>query len=484
MSLKKDNNETSSGTWLGGEKSITSRLVVFYSTLTAFILAAFAGYQYWKLRDNFNAIDRHFLQDEMGVISDIVVKPEINLDRLQQDIDDEYSELKGTFYYARVLGSNQGIIFESENMSDVLPVSVFQDELTVKARPDSGVKWEGPGNKYYYLMAEEVSVKGASNKKREVEVALDITSREQMLHNYRDNLIIFLILSLLIAILGGLLVTWNGLKPLRNITQKIKNISAERLDERLNSKKWPGELTEMARAFNKMFERLEESFNRLNRFSADIAHEIRTPVNNLMGETEVMLSKPRSKEEYREVLQSNLDEYRQLSALINNLMFLARASNTRIQLSVEKLDVAEVTQRMLNFYQVVADDKKINLSQEGDATVYADPVMFRRVIDNVLSNALRYTPENGSVSIQMEKEDDNNGVYIKINDNGPGIEDEHLKYIFDRFYRVDEARSSNKAGMGLGLSIVKTIMKLHKGDIQIESKSGFGTCVTLFFPYR
>jgi len=481
MSLKKEHNNMNLQAWFGNKRSITSRLVVFYSTLTAFILAAFAGYQYWKLRDNFNAIDRHFLQDEMGVISEIAVKPEINLGRLQQDIDDEYSELKGTFFYARVLDKGQGIIFESDKMSDVLPVSVFQDELTAKARPDSGIKWKGPGNKYFYLMAEEVSVKGVSKKVREVEVALDITSREQMLHHYRDNLITFLILSLLIALVGGLLVTWNGLIPLRNITQKIKNISAEQLDERLNPRNWPGELTEMAYAFNKMFERLEESFNRLNRFSADIAHEIRTPVNNLMGETEVMLSQPRSKEEYREVLQSNLDEYRQLTALVNNLMFLARASNTRIQLDVEELEVANVIQRMLNFYQVVADDKNISLSQEGEATVRADPVMFRRVIDNVLSNALRYTPEDGRVSVQI-KQDDDDGVHIEISDNGPGIEDEHLKYIFDRFYRVDEARTSDKAGMGLGLSIVKTIMKLHGGDIKIESKPGSGTRVNLYFP--
>jgi len=200
-----------------------------------------------------------------------------------------------------------------------------------------------------------------------------------------------------------------------------------------------------------------------------------------MGEAEVALSRPRTPEEYREVLASSLEEFSKLSRMIDGLLFLARAEGTERTITRGRFDARKEIDAVAEFHEVIAEEQGVRIVCEGNAMVQADPILFRRAVSNLLSNALQYTPRGGTVTVSAKSTEDL-GTEIRVEDTGSGIAPEHLPKIFDRFYRVDSARSKFPQGFGLGLSIVKSIMDLHGGAVDIRSQTSKGTLVTLKFP--
>jgi two-component system heavy metal sensor histidine kinase CusS len=237
-------------------------------------------------------------------------------------------------------------------------------------------------------------------------------------------------------------------------------------------------LQPLAIAFDQMLDRLEDSFTRLSRFSADLAHELRTPIANIRGETEVALTRPRSPGEYQKVLESSLGECERLSAIIDSLLFLARAEAADRSIQPARFDGRAEIEKIAEFYRPVAEERAITLTCTGNAEIDADPVLFRRAVSNLIENALRYTPEAGGISIGLAARDGD--VHVAVQDNGSGIAAEHLPRVFDRFYRADPARSPH--GSGLGLALVKSIADLHGGTAEITSEVSRGTRVTLTLP--
>lgn len=235
----------------------------------------------------------------------------------------------------------------------------------------------------------------------------------------------------------------------------------------------------MASAFDGMLLRLADAFARLTQFSADLAHELRTPINNLMGETEVALSRPRSAAEYRQILESNLEEYSRLSRTVESLLFVARAENTQIPLSKARLDGRTELEAVCSYHEALAEEKGIRLVCLGQGHLYADALLCKRALSNLLSNALRHTPAGGEIRLSLHEAVDG-AAEIAVQDSGCGIAAEHIPKLFDRFYRVDPARSEE--GTGLGLAIVKSIMDLHGGSVAVGSQPGGGTTVRLRFP--
>lgn len=296
-----------------------------------------------------------------------------------------------------------------------------------------------------------------------------------------EKIIIALLLSTLCAIILGNIVARNGLKKIRQFSAKMQKISVSSLHERIDLNDWPKELTTLAKEFNSMLDRLENSFTKLSQFSSDIAHEIRTPLHNLKGITELALTKEKSPAEYREILTTKLSEYDYLTKLVENLFFLARTDNGLITINKQELKSQIEITKILEYFQAVIEENQIIISCEGNALILAEPTLFRRAINNLLSNALRYTPPHGKIIIQI-KSISQKEVKISFQDTGIGIADENLTKLGDRFYRVDSSRSALSGGLGLGLAIVKSIMHLHKGKMQIESKLGVGTIVHLVFP--
>jgi two-component system heavy metal sensor histidine kinase CusS len=274
--------------------------------------------------------------------------------------------------------------------------------------------------------------------------------------------------------------------PVRKITAAAQRIRADALEERISAWHWPRELAALAAEFDRMLQRLEDSFNRLKQFSADIAHELRTPVNNLMGETEVALTRQRAPEEYRRVLESSLEEYHRLAAMIDRMLFLSRADNASVHLERTQFAGRAAIDSVCSYYESLANEVGVRLVADGEGDLSADPGLFRRALSNVLANAIHHTPSGGAVRVSIRS--DGKGHVVEVNDTGSGIAQQHLDKLFDRFYRADTARTSHPTGTGqpigagLGLAIVKAIMDLHEGRVAIESVLGKGTNVELRFP--
>ncbi len=278
-----------------------------------------------------------------------------------------------------------------------------------------------------------------------------------------------------------------GIRPVEEIATTARHISSTNLRERISPEGYPFELASLADTFNKMLDRLEESFGRISKFSADIAHDLRTPVNNIRGEAEVALARARTVDEYRDVLGSCLEETVRLSDLISDLLFLARAESPLTHLHRERVNVAELLDGVRQYYEASAEDGGISLTTAvGPESVIAelDRTLLQRAVGNLVSNAVAHTPSGGAIVLgtTLGTGVEASTIRIEVSDTGEGIPPEALPKVFDRFYRVDASRSQASGGTGLGLSIVQSIMLLHGGKVEIASQLGQGTRVTLHVP--
>ena len=285
--------------------------------------------------------------------------------------------------------------------------------------------------------------------------------------------------------LVGYQIARQGIRPVEEIATTARRITSSHLGERIVAEGYPYELASLALTFNKMLDGLEGAFERISRFSADIAHDLRTPVNNIRGEAEVALARARTIDEYRDALESSLEEAVRLSDLIGNLLFLARTESPLTHLRLEAVNVAELLEGVREFYDASAADAGVVLTSAGGGQAVIaelDRTLIQRAVGNLVSNAVAHTPEGGTVAIRTESVAAN--VLIEVIDTGVGIPPEALPRVFDRFFRVDPSRSRSSGGTGLGLSIVQGIMQLHRGNVEIASQSGAGTRVTLRMPAR
>jgi two-component system heavy metal sensor histidine kinase CusS len=236
----------------------------------------------------------------------------------------------------------------------------------------------------------------------------------------------------------------------------------------------------LASAFDRMLDRLQEAFEQLSQFSADVAHEFRTPINNLTGEAQVALSHERTIPEYKRVLHSALEEYTRLARMIDSMLFLAQAERAPAVLASVSLEASDELQAVRDFYHALAEEQGVELTCQGQTRVTADPMLLRRALSNLLSNALKYTPRGGRVTLRAA-EGPGTTQTLSVIDSGVGIASEHLTKLGDRFYRADPSRSGSAGGAGLGLAIVRSIMTLHGGSLLIDSTVGQGTTASLVF---
>jgi two-component system heavy metal sensor histidine kinase CusS len=277
------------------------------------------------------------------------------------------------------------------------------------------------------------------------------------------------------------------LKRARRIAATAGRISAQALNERLSLDDTPEEFLESTLAFNHMLDRLEDSFKRLSEFSSDLAHDLRTPINNLLGEAQVALSRPREASEYRAVLESAVEEYERLSRMLENMLFLARADNAQARAAPQWIDLREALGKILSYYELLAEERNIRLALEvraqkgGRPRAWADELMLNRAVGNLLSNALRHGRPDCTVTVKAVACGDGSAE-IEVANPGSGIAAEHLPRIFDRFYRPCSSREESSAGSGLGLAIVKSIAELHGGKVGVKSEPGLQTTFTLSLP--
>jgi two-component system heavy metal sensor histidine kinase CusS len=306
-----------------------------------------------------------------------------------------------------------------------------------------------------------------------------MTERTHLLASYRDRFFVLVIGAALLFALIGYWLMRRGLLPLRRLAAQTETITVANLAARIDSAGAPRELAPVIDSFNAMLVRLATGFTQLSQVSADMAHDLRTPINNLLGQTEVALSQPRSADHYELLLASNLEELQRLSKMTDNMLFLARSENADTAIDRKTLDVPDELQRMADYFEGLAEDRNLRIETKGDGMVVADPMLLRRALANLVANAIQYSDEDTTILLQSEKTTD--GTTLSVENHGPTIAEHHLQRVFDRFYRADASRRGSADSSGLGLSIVRTIMTLHQGMSSATSEKSV-TRFSLFFP--
>ncbi|MHB1687415.1 MAG: heavy metal sensor histidine kinase [Ignavibacteriaceae bacterium] len=461
------------------KSSMKFRLIFLFTSFTFGVLLISNLILYRTITNNLAKEDNDFLNNKINVIS-LILSREGTGKGLEEEIIWEGKDFQYTKYFASVKDNHGSLIMETPQMSEILPDSVFPNPSFYTGAFLPGYQLV-QNNNTYLLLSVYKDLPSPISKTYLIQVALDISSEKKVLTNYYKEQILILMLGLVLIVVIGIFITKRSLKPLDKVTSAAEKITTSDLGERIGSINLPRELHSLANAFDEMLNRLEDSFKRLSQFSADIAHELKNPINNLMGEGEIALSKPRTNDEYRLVIESSLEEYRRIAKMIEALLFLARKDNSEIMLNSKPIDVKNEIDELFSFYESIIDEKKLTINCHGNINIMGDPVLVRQVLNNVISNAVNYSSINGKIDVIL-KEQDNGKLEVQVSDNGIGIPKENLSKIFDRFYRTDSSRSVNPNGIGLGLSMVKSIMELHQGSVKIESELNKGTTVTLIFP--
>jgi len=314
-----------------------------------------------------------------------------------------------------------------------------------------------------------------------VQVGSSLEEFEDTMKRLLIIMIISIITSISVTIVVGYFMAKKTMKPVDQIRRAAVNISSNNLDERIDIKGRKDELGRLAETFNAMISRLKDSFQRINQFSIDVSHELKTPLTILKGETELALRKERTNEEYKRSMQSNLEEIDRMSRIIDDLLLLSKAETKDIGMNLEKVDLRDLLADVCMNMKLFGENKGVEIvvKELEDIRLVGDELKLRRMITNVVENAIKYGHRGGHVIVSSYKQ--NGFACVNVEDDGPGISPGDIKYIFDRFYRADRSRK-RESGSGLGLSISKWIAEAHKGSIDVQSRPAAGSVFTIKLP--
>jgi len=402
-------------------------------------------------------------------------------DALREEIELESAARRYQQFYIRLLDEHGTPILTTPGMTEQLDLAELVGRT--RSRPERSIAMTGRHGHAFRVTSATVPVGTPPVHSDTIQIAIDVSQEEELLSRYRFWFWAILLASSVLFPMAGYRIARHGIRPVEEIAATARRITSTNLRERIRAEGYPLELASLAGTFNEMLDRLEESFERISRFSADIAHDLRTPVNNIRGEAEVALARARNVDEYRAVLESSLEEAVRLSELIGDLLFLARAESPLNELRRERVNVSDLLITVRDYYEASAANGGISLVAIASAeplTVELDRSLILRAVSNLVSNAVVHTPSGGTVTLAASS--DHLEMHIQVSDTGTGIPAEALHRAFDRFFRVDPSRSKNSGGTGLGLAIVQSIMTLHGGKAEITSELGRGTCVTLRIP--
>lgn len=460
--------------------TLAFRLTAWYVLAALALVVVATASLYFVLVTELKKSSDLFLADKIHVLRTMLRERPDDWDGLREEIELESAARRYQQFYIRLLDEKNVPLLTTPGMAEQLDLP----QLTAQTQnhPESAGSMKGRTGRLFFVMSAPVPV-GGSSVTDTVQIAIDVSQQEALLARYRHRFYLILLGTLAIFPLVGYQIARRGIRPVREVATIARHITSTNLHERIQPEGYPSELASLATTFNKMLDGLEESFERISRFSADIAHDLRTPVNNIRGEAEVALARARTVDEYREVLGSCLEEAVRLSDLIGDLLFLARSESPLAHVHRENTNVGELLAGIREYYEAPAADRGVNLSTavpSEPVIAQLDRTLMQRAVGNLVSNALAHTLPGKSVVLGASVEAA--AVRIEVTDAGVGIPPEALPRVFDRFFRVDESRSQALGGTGLGLAIVQSIMQLHGGNVEIASKVGQGTQVTLRVP--
>ena len=461
---------------LSGRKSMTVRMTMLFALSSTVVLLLLGYFIAGSLARHFEEQDMDLLTGKLKLAQHALekVRSTADLDVLPLHLDDS---LVGHHGLELVVVAPEGqILFATSGAR--FPPSLLDSRVGVDSARST--VWTREDNQPLRAISAFARTGIKDAQPVIVAVATDISHHEHFMSSFRMTLWSFVVLAALLTGFLGWLAVRRGLAPLQAIRREAAGITAHRLDSRLSADAVPVELAKLVEALNEMLARLEDSFRRLSDFSSDIAHELRTPVTNLLTQTQVTLSRERPAAEYCDVLASNEEELERLSRMIADMLFLAKSDNDLVIPDREPLDLIDEVKGLFAFYEALAEEKSIALTCSGSGVVSGDRLMLRQAISNLLSNALRHTPAGGRIVVHVDDTGDS-AVKLSVENPGDTIAREHLPRLFDRFYRVDSSRQRLSQGAGLGLAITRSILRAHGGDAAIRSERGMTVC-ELHFP--
>ncbi|MGB4247519.1 MAG: Cu(+)/Ag(+) sensor histidine kinase [Pseudohongiellaceae bacterium] len=451
--------------------SLALRVTAFVgiATTTAFLVFA------WLVE---RSIDQHFVEQDFGEIEAVVSALRLVLE--SADVVNNPQNLHEQLAAAGV--GHHGVLFTvldgtQQVLHDTAGSELVSMALEVEQTSSVAVEalqiWTAQQGTYRGIV---LSVNGYT-----VVVAMAMDFHLHYLDQLDRDLWLISVAASIVTILVAWFAVQRAHAPIRRISARMLSVTSERMDVRLDPTQAPVELGELVLSFNVMLKKLEENFRRLSHFSADIAHELRTPITNLTTQTQVALSMPRSAEQYREILYSNLEELERMGKMVADMLFLAQADDNLIKPESANVELRRELTGLFEYFEAWAEDRNVRFELVGDdITVQGDRLMLRRAFSNLLSNALLHTASGEAVTVTCTR--NSKGVQIDVENPGPEISAEHRSLIFERFYRIDPARRRSSEGGGLGLAIVKSIAQAHGGDVMVTSTGG-KTRFTLTLPY-
>lgn len=444
------------------ERSLTARTTVLFAAIACVVIGTLGAYFY------------HSAQVSLERRADVVLTARVeHFSRIVRDLY-SVSELKNRpVLFESMLGAEEDVLLfrrpGEAPFIDVNPAGIAVPVLQAGVQnrlptlPDIRQTLLPDGVPVHWAIATVKAREDGSEV--EVIAAHPMTQEVRMLAAYRNRIVLAMLTGMLAATLLAYYVLRRTFRPVREIATRAAQISPASLSVRLDSEAAPVELRQLTHAFNAMLDRLADGYQRLSQFSADLAHEIRTPVGALIGQTQVTLAKPRDADEYQQVLESNLEELSRLSHIAENILFLAHADHAALSIDREPVDLRDELVRIADYFEGPADERGMRFAVDAQGMASVNPMLCRRAINNLVVNAVRYGANN--TVVRLSGTQDERGATVVVENDGAPIPDEQLNRLFDRFYRADAARSAFTESNGLGLAIVRAIMHLHGGTARV-----------------
>ncbi|AOW12598.1 hypothetical protein LPB72_16295 [Hydrogenophaga crassostreae] len=452
--------------------TLTARLTLLYTLASLMVLCGLGWLVMRANQAHFVDLDREYLEDKVALVRQVVASSRDGEELVQRL---EELQRSHTGLYLRLEQGQTPIFGQPDN------------PFPARLKPSTGSlfptdwAWQGSELRGAAMVVDSASYLSNTNlRPLTLLLAMDTHHHTHFMEELRHTLMVYLLIA---ALASGLLAWWaarRGLAPLRDMRERARRVTAHQLDERMPEASVPVEMAELAHDLNTMLARLQSDFQRLSEFSSDLAHELRTPISNLLTQTQVTLAQQRDAAAYRETLASNAEEFQRLGRMVSDMLLLAKTEHGLALPHREPVPLREQVQALFDFYDVVADERGIALVLEGSATAHGDKLMLRRAISNLLSNAIRHAPEQSRVVVRLTHV--RGEASLCVENAGPPIAPEHLPRLFDRFYRVDKSRVHlSSDGTGLGLAITQAIMVAHGGSVRVDS-SAENTRFCLRFP--
>lgn len=435
--------------------SLAFRLVSFMSATAIAAFLLFSLIMISSVEKHFEELDMIDLNQAYNSLNTLITSSPPNLNKKIEEFNVEHRNL-----YIYLENENKQVFYETENPPFKLPANLLKNTT-----PDEKYK-----NDDYRILTSTITVHNQGEMNHyELLIIMSTGIHNHYLYDLKYNLLLASSIICGLIILLVYFAVYQGHTPLRKVSRTIANITSENLSTRLDPSQVPKELRELVISFNSTLEKIENVFIKQKNFSTDIAHEIRTPIANLMTQTQFAINQSRSIDEYQELMYSNLEEYERLAKMINDMLFLSQVDNEQQAMNKTMVNLRAEVNKVFDYFEAFAEEQNVHLALTGDnLSILGDASMIRRVINNLLSNAIRHTPAGKTITASITSKEER---YICLTISNPGhpIPEEHLPYLFDRLYQVDRARQKKSDGCGIGLAIVKSIVEAHHGKVSVNS---------------